>query len=90
MTFYIRMEGGQPCNHPILEDNFRQAFSEIDVNNLPPEFSVFERITPTPDKYQKTGSVTYGIFDGIVKDVFEYIDMTDEEKAEVDEFEAAT
>lgn len=90
MKFYIRMENGQPRDHPIFEDNFRQAFPDIDVNNLPPEFAVFERIQPTPGKYQKTASVSYVVFDGIVKDVFEYIDMTDEEKAEVDALEAAT
>jgi hypothetical protein len=90
MTFYIRMEDGRPSGHPMLENNFRKAFPEIDVGNLPPEFAVFERIQPTPEKYQKVGSVTYEVFDGIVKDVWDYLEMTDEERAEVDALEAAT
>tara|TARA_R110000803_G_scaffold207326_1_gene275203 strand:+ start:783 stop:1076 length:294 start_codon:yes stop_codon:yes gene_type:complete len=84
------MKDGQPYDHPILEDNFHQAFPEIDVNTLPPEFAKFERVQPTPDKYQKVGIVTYGVFGDIVRDVWEYLDMTDEEKAEVDAIISAT
>tara|TARA_R110000803_G_scaffold199453_1_gene263526 strand:- start:26 stop:280 length:255 start_codon:yes stop_codon:yes gene_type:complete len=68
----------------MLEDNFHQAFPEIDVNNLPPEFAKFERVQPTPAKYQKVGAVTYTVFGDIVRDVWEYLDMTDEERAAID------
>jgi hypothetical protein len=44
MELYIRIVDGQPFEHPILGDNFKQAFPEIDVNNLPNNFAKFERI----------------------------------------------
>lgn len=44
MELYIRIVDSQPFEHPILGDNFKQAFPEIDVNNLPSNFAKFERI----------------------------------------------
>ena len=42
MDFFIRIKDGQPFEHPIFGDNFRQAFPDVDVNNLPSEFAKFE------------------------------------------------
>ena len=47
MELYIRIKDGQPFEHPILGDNFRQAFPDIDTNNLPLEFAKFTRV-PRP------------------------------------------
>jgi len=47
MRLFIQIKAGQPHEHPILEDNFRQAFPEIDVENLPPQFAEFVK-TPRP------------------------------------------
>ena len=44
MELFIRVKDGQAFEHPILGDNFRQAFPNINVNNLPSEFARFERI----------------------------------------------
>ena len=44
MELYIQIRNGQPFEHPIFGDNFRQAFPGIDVDNLPPEFAVFQRV----------------------------------------------
>ena len=44
MELYIQIVDGQPINHPIVEDNFKQAFPNIDTSNLPPEFARFVRI----------------------------------------------
>lgn len=88
MNLYIRLINGQPFEHPILEENFQMAFPHIDVNNLPPEFAKFERIQPTPAKYEKPSSVTYVLQqDGVVRDVWSYQEMTDAEKIEVDKAE---
>ena len=42
MELFIRIdENGQAVDHPIMGDNFRQAFPDIDVNNLPSNFARF-------------------------------------------------
>jgi hypothetical protein len=80
MELYISIVNGQPFEHPIFGDNFKQAFPEIDVNNLPPEFSRFERIEPpTLGLYEVYEGVTYAWVDGIVKDVHHVRPMTEEE-----------
>lgn len=81
MELYIQIRNGQPFEHPIFSDNFREAFPHIDVNNLPPEFAKFERV-PNPelaDKLQIDYS-QYEWVDGIVKDVWYVRDMTEQEK----------
>ena len=45
MDFFIRILDGQPYEHPIAGDNFREAFPDIDPANLPPEFASFTRDT---------------------------------------------
>jgi hypothetical protein len=80
MELYIRIKDGQPFEHPIMGDNFRQAFPEIDVNNLPSEFAKFERIFCEFGPYEVHLNSTYEWVDGIVKDVHYIRPMTDEEK----------
>jgi len=88
MELYIRIVDGQPFEHPIFGDNFRQAFPDVDTNNLPPEFARFERIeAPVCGEYEKT-ALTYGWVDGMVKDIWTIVEMTAEEKAEVDRIKA--
>jgi hypothetical protein len=83
MELYIQIRDGQPYEHPILGDNFREAFPHIDVNNLPPEFARFERL-PNPEiatTYQ-VNVVSYQWENGVVKDVWSVREMTQEEKAQ--------
>lgn len=83
MELYIRIKDGQPFKHPILGDNFCQAFPDVDVNNLPPEFARFERIErPVLGMYEVMVSEdpTYELVDGVYKDVWHKRDMTAEEK----------
>ena len=84
MELYIRIKDGQPFEHPIFGDNFREAFPDVDVNNLPPEFARFERVErPKPGVYEVMVSdePTYEFIDGVYKDVWRKRDMTAEEKA---------
>lgn len=60
MELFIRIKDGQPFEHPIFGDNFRAAFPDVDVDNLPPEFSRFERVEmPAVDIYEIYEGVEY-------------------------------
>ena len=81
MELFIKLKNGVPFEHPIFGDNFRQAFPHIDVNNLPPAFSKFERVEQPPiGVYEIYEGVTYEFIDGIVKDVHHSRPMTEQEK----------
>lgn len=81
MELFIRIVDGQPFEHPILGNNFRQAFPEIDVNNLPPEFARFERVPRPFPVYATLNSdqPTYQWVDGVVKDVWDVTHMSEQE-----------
>ena len=81
MELFIRLQNGQPFEHPIFEDNFRQAFPDVDVENLPPEFAQFIRVPqPTIDVYEVYEGVTYERNGNGFTDVHHVRPMTDEEK----------
>lgn len=83
MELFIQIRDGQPFEHPIFGDNFREAFPHIDVNNLPPEFARFERL-PNPENATtfQMDVVSYQWVDGVVKDVWTVREMTQEEKTQ--------
>lgn len=83
LELYIQIRDGQPYEHPIFGENFKEAFSDIDVNNLPADrFAKFIRVAqPAIDAYEVYEGVTYEWVDGIVKDVHHVRPMTDEERA---------
>jgi hypothetical protein len=87
MQCIIRIVDGQPFEHPIVMENFYTAFPHIDVNNLPPEFAKFERLSPPA---ALDGQGPYHImahhyaFDAAFdswKDEWYLVDMTEEERA---------
>jgi len=81
MKLYIKVQDGNPVEHPILEDNFKQAFPDIDTENLPDNFAPFERVTPpTLSVYQVQDSINYELIDGVYKDVYVVRNMTEDEK----------
>jgi len=81
MNLYIQLQNGEPVNHPIMEENLRQAFPEMDLNNLPETFARFERIAPTMlGVYEISEGATYEWVDGVVKDVHHRRAMTPEER----------
>ena len=86
MKLIIRVKDGQPFEHPILEDNFCQAFPDVDVNNLPAEFARFERIAPPElGPYELYEGVTYEKIGDIFKDVHHVRQMTADEKLALQE-----
>lgn len=81
MELYIQIRDGQPYEHPILGDNFREAFPHIDPDNLPSEFARFQRIEPpAPSAYEVLEGPVYQWVGDIVKDVWTVRPMTDEER----------
>jgi hypothetical protein len=81
MELYIRIKNGQPFEHPIIGENFRAVFPNVDVNNLPPEFARFERIVaPVLGVYQKNQRCEYEQgADGVYRDTWYCDEMTAEE-----------
>jgi hypothetical protein len=83
MELFIRIVDGQPFEHPILGDNFRQAFPDVDVNNLPPEFARFERVPQPKLKYSQIAvGPVYQWVDGVVKDVWSIQELSGDALAE--------
>lgn len=79
----IKIQNGQPIDHPIILENFQQAFPNIDVNNLPSNFAVFERVQPPQlGVYEKNQYCRYELVDGVYKDVWYCEQLTDQEKIE--------
>jgi len=82
MELFIQLRDGQPFEHPILGDNFRQAFPNIDTDNLPESFARFTRVEiPVVGVYEVYEGVTYEWQEGLVTDVHHTRAMTTEEVA---------
>jgi hypothetical protein len=86
LELYIQIRDGQPFEHPIFADNFKMAFPEVNINDLPADrFAKFIRVeAPVPDTYEVYEGVSYQWVDGVVKDVHSVRAMTDEERAAKD------
>ena len=81
MELFIKVdENGQAVDHPIMGDNFRQAFPDIDTNNLPSNFARFVRLAPPIAGVYEKIKVNYELKDGVWTDVYSYDQMTNEEK----------
>lgn len=82
LELYIQIRDGQPHEHPIFADNFKLAFPDVDVNNLPADrFAKFIRVAqPVPGTYEVYEGVTYEWVGDVVKDVHHVRPMTAKEK----------
>ena len=82
LELYIQIRDGQPHEHPIFADNFKMAFPDVNINQLPiDQFAKFIRVDqPAIGTYEVYEGVTYQWFDGVVKDVHSVRAMTDEER----------
>jgi len=90
MKYVIQIQNGQPVGHPIAIENFKLAFPDKDLNNLSPDWAEFCRILPSPNKYQTVKSSRYDWINGVVSDVWEYNEASEEDKKEIDRLEALT
>ena len=80
MQLIIQIKDGKPYEHPILLENFQQAFPSININNLPEQFAWFERVnTPSLGVYEKNLRVEYEKVGNVYKDVWYVDQMTAEE-----------
>jgi hypothetical protein len=85
LELYIRIRDGQPHEHPIFADNFRDAFPDVDTENLPDTFAKFIRVdAPVLGTYEVYEGVTYQWVNDVVKDVHSVRPMTDEERSAKD------
>jgi len=86
MNLYIQIRNGQPFEHPIMEDNFRDVFPHININNLPPEFAVFKRtqapVLTSPENRTRIVDHSYELVNGIAQDTWSVRDMTELERQE--------
>ena len=83
MELFIRIVDGAPFEHPIMGDNFREAFPHIDTENLPPEFARFVRVAmPTIGVYEVYEGASYGLVNGVYTDVHDVRQMTEQEKTD--------
>jgi hypothetical protein len=79
MNLYIKIENGQPVNHPAFEDNLTQAFGQV-----PADWEPFIRVErPTPGVYDvlESDTAVYQKVNGTWTDVWMLRPMTQAEKA---------
>jgi hypothetical protein len=83
MDYFIQIRDGAPYQHPIAADNLCDAFPDIDLDNLPPEFARFERIDPAgiSRKPYEVFVENYVMADGAVRDNWVLQEVSPEEKA---------
>lgn len=86
MRFFIKLDNGIPFEHPIAEENFIQAFPNIDVDNLPSDFAEFKKEEkPVTGKYEIYDGVTYELVNGICQECHVVHQMSPDEKIAKDE-----
>jgi hypothetical protein len=80
MKMYIRLQNGLPVDHPILEENFVEAFPNVNLNDTT-DFAEFVRVSaPVPKVYEIYQGSTYGLLNGVYTDIHQVRRMSDEEK----------
>lgn len=89
MRLFIRLLNGVPVDHPIVEDNMRMAFPNIDLNNLPAEFANFIRIPQPSLDVMPVGPYQQAVVKYVLntdgktyQDQWYVRNLSDEEKAE--------
>jgi hypothetical protein len=81
MRLFIRIKNGRAFEHPIFEDNFKQAFPAINPDNLPDGFAEFDRVLPPViGPYEIYEGVTYEWSGQRMQDVHRVRQMTERER----------
>ena len=71
MELFIEMRDGVPYGHPILEENFREVYPDIDTQNLPSNFAKFVRTAPPSNVGMfEVEEATYQVVGDVVTDVW--------------------
>lgn len=84
MRLFIKIVDGQPFEHPITDENFREAFPDVDMNNLPEGFAEFIRVEPpTTNRFEVCEKGAYEKVGDKYTDVYLVRPMTEEEKTEI-------
>lgn len=79
--YFIKVKDGKAVDYPIQEDNFRQAFPNIDVENLPDTFALVQNVPiPKMKVYQKYIKTNFEVVGKQVKETHEIKDFTNTEK----------
>lgn len=79
MNLYIRIRNGEPFEHPIQEDNFRQAYPQIDPAHLSVDFARFRRVScpqADPGNYIVSAHCTYEWAGDLVQDTWHVTQAT--------------
>jgi hypothetical protein len=86
LELYIQIRNGQPFEHPIFADNFKMAFPDVNINELPADrFAKFIRVEPPQlGTFEVYEGVMYEWAGDVVKDVHYVRQMTEEERATKD------
>lgn len=82
MQLVIRIENGQPVDHPIAFENFALVHPGADYENLPAGYMKFIRV-PRPDGpfvHVAMGPPTYVVDGDVVRDQWEVTPYTQEER----------
>jgi hypothetical protein len=81
MRLFIRIKNGRAFEHPIFEDNLKQAFPDINIDDLPDGFAEFDRLPPPAiGPYEVYEGVTYEWSGQRMQDVHRVRQMTAQEK----------
>jgi len=82
MNLYIRLLNGKPVDHPVFEYNLKDAYPNIDLDNLPEDWARFVRVSqPKLGPYEKA-ECQYEWEGDVVKDVWYIHEMSDVEKSQ--------
>lgn len=87
MDLIIKVKDGEPDSHPILIENFLEVFPNVDLNNLPADFTWFKRIDKLPEgPYEEYIGTSYQKDEfGNFYDHHDYRQFTEEEKIQKQE-----
>ena len=81
MELFIRIKDGEPFEHPIMGENFRQAFPGVEIDNLPPGYMRFvSKKPPTLGPYQRNLRCRYVIAGEYCTEEFVWDELTAEER----------
>ena len=79
MELFIKIEDGQLIGHPVTKKNLLSAFPNADATN---DWIAFERVAQPELGVYEIAEFSYGIVDGLAKDVWSVRQMTNEEKTD--------